>query len=53
MRYPTLMTTQHTAKRLTAAIAYWANCRGKGTKVQRKLVERTISELTARLATLS
>lgn len=41
-----------TPARLRAAIAYWANCRGKGTNAQRAMVERTIAELTARLEAL-
>jgi hypothetical protein len=42
----------NTAARLTAAIAYWTNCRGKGTRGQRLMVERTIRELKERLAAL-
>ena len=38
------------AETLRAAIAYWTNCLGKGTKAQRILTERTIRDLTARLA---
>jgi hypothetical protein len=41
-----------TPARLRAAIAYWANCRSKGTNVQRAMVERTIAELTSRLEAL-
>jgi hypothetical protein len=40
------------AARLTAAIAFWTNCLGKGTRQQRCLTERTIRELTARLEAL-
>jgi hypothetical protein len=40
------------ATQLTAAIAYWTNCLGKGTKDQRILTERAIVELAARLAAL-
>lgn len=36
-------------EQIKAAIAYWTNCLGKGTKAQRILTERTIAELTARL----
>lgn len=35
---------------IQAAIVYWENCRGKGTKAQRELTERTIRELKARLS---
>lgn len=42
-----------TASNLRAAIAYWGNCRNKGTTGQRAMVERTIAELTARLAALA
>lgn len=45
-----LMSNQ--ADRLEAAIAYWTNCIGKGTKAQRIMTERTIRELTARLEAL-
>ena len=45
------MTTQQ-ADRLQAAIAYWTNCLGKGTKAQRIMTERTIRDLQERLATL-
>jgi hypothetical protein len=40
------------AANLTAAIAFWTNCLGKGTKAQRIATERTIRELTARLEEL-
>jgi hypothetical protein len=40
------------AARVTAAIAYWTNCIGKGTREQRCLTERTIRELTPRLEAL-
>lgn len=41
-----------TPDRLRAAIAFWEGCRGKGTSVQRAMVERTIAELKSRLAAL-
>jgi hypothetical protein len=47
-----LMTNTIHAARLENAIAYWNNCRGKGTTAQRAMVERTIAELAARLAAL-
>jgi hypothetical protein len=46
------MTNTIHAARLENAIAYWNNCRGKGTTAQRAMVERTIAELAARLAAL-
>ena len=49
-----LMSNTETArKNLTAAIAHWTNCIGKGTKAQRIMTERTIRERTARLEALS
>ncbi len=44
--------TETARKNLTAAIAAWKNCLGKGTKAQRIMTERTIRELTARLDAL-
>lgn len=40
------------ADNIRAAIAYWTNCLGKGTKAQRIMTERTIRELTVRLEAL-
>lgn len=46
------MNNAATADQLTAAIAYWTACQGKGTAGQRRMVARELRTLRERLAAL-
>lgn len=43
------MTQLQREMQLEESIAYWGNCRGKGTVEQQAMVERTIADLRSRL----